>query len=532
MSSNFQEDYNLLEKDRGAFNAKIRRQWILLVIILILICIFIPYYFNNKAEVNKFLLIDITETSKDWTEKITLMRSNRTYHWPNTCPKWYHIPTLYEWEKLFRIRCEKQEGCNYEHIKKGDHNLFSATPRFKFSGYASDENDKLIKKFVSKFNIDPKWRLQNDPFPHWAYKQIKFWIKHLNLLWKTKYCESLRFQVNTRFTTLSSYIEEDYIYECKEPKYIRCFSDDNLTEKFINDENIRQMSDINETNFEIDWVNYSWYKIAKYYWKEFNKDIVIPEEYEWKPIIEIWEEAFARGWYKSVKFSKNLIKIWKEAFANNKIEEINIPENVIYIEEWAFWVNKITHLEIPDTVKHLEWWQGSDTLSSFKLQSWIKEIPDQMFIGCNLENLVIPEWIEKIWDRAFYHSNVKQVKLPSTLKEIWNSAFNCNNLTEVTLPIGIKEIWDSAFCWNSKNRDFKSNNCTSEEYVTIKWYPKDSDKCINTKFVYKYAECTKEGKNLVCWKDWILRYNRCHLRIDWVEEDPTAKIVDLECVHE
>ena len=131
MSSNFQEDYNLLEKDRGAFNAKIRRQWILLVIILILICIFIPYYFNNKAEVNKFLLIDITETSKDWTEKITLMRSNRSYHWPNTCPKWYHIPTLYEWEKLFRMRCEKQEGCNYEHIKKGDHKLFSAKKRFK-----------------------------------------------------------------------------------------------------------------------------------------------------------------------------------------------------------------------------------------------------------------------------------------------------------------------------------------------------------------------------------------------------------------
>ena len=76
MSNNFQEDYNLLEKDRGAFNAKIKRQWILIAIVIIFICIFIPYYFNNKAEVNKFLLIDITETSKDWTEKINIFKWN------------------------------------------------------------------------------------------------------------------------------------------------------------------------------------------------------------------------------------------------------------------------------------------------------------------------------------------------------------------------------------------------------------------------------------------------------------------------
>ena len=571
MNDNFKDDYLLLEGNQDSFNLKIKRQKKRVVFFLLCIWILITLYIINRDTIDKLLNNDITIISQDWTQRMSLKRNNSKYHWPNSCPKWYHIPSLYERERLFIIWCEDQKDCNTWDIKI-NYDLFSWMPKFQFSAYWSNNIEKVIKRFVKKFNINPNWKLQMDPFPHWAYKQISYWIKHYSKRWNIKYCDSLEFTVNTKYTKLSSEIEDEYIWECEEPEKVRCFSDLNLTSNFMNDEKIRWMYSIADTDFEIDWIRHSWLKITMYHWFEYNKDIIIPEEFEWKPIIEIWKKAFRWRWYNSVTFSKNLIKIWDEAFLDNNISNLNIPDNILYIWSNAFAGNDLTHIEVPDTVKYLKSWAFSrNSISSFKLQSRLKEIPSNLFYRNNLENLEISEWIEIIWDNAFRKANIKQLRLPSTLKEIWDwsfadnnlvnleipdwteiigkeafkrsnikilklsstvkeiwdQAFLCNDLAEISIPQSVKIIWRLAFCWNEKNRESNWNGpCTQNGYVVVKWYPKDSNTFIN---INPFKSCNNEEEKRVC--SWYTAFkNYCYMKAYWYEEDPDYEFIDWRCV--
>ena len=530
MDDNFQDDYLLLEGNRDSFNLKIKRQKKRVIFFLLCIWILIILYIINGDTIDKLLNNDITITSKDWTQKMSLMKNNVKYHGSNSCPKWYHIPTAYERRKLWKLWCENEEICDVNYIWFDSDDIVGTT--FYWS-----ERSWSLSKFFNDSNIHLDKR---GNFYAWFYHEQKLWIKNNN-----SYCNALTFLDSRGLVVVKVYWFD--LYDCEKPKYVRCFSDENLTPEFIYEEKFSSKFSIEYTKFEIDGTIYSWRKVTSMpRW-----DVVIPDSFEWIPIVEIWEwlygditsvklgenmikidnDAFASNWIKEIEFPNSVLYIWDHAFLNNQLTSVKFPDNLFYIWGHAFDHNQLTSIKLPDTVKFIGTWAfWGNKITSFKIPNWIKEISPEILRNNNLEIIEIPEWVETIWDLAFYGNNLKEISLPQSLKTIWKSAFSCNNLTEILLPKSIEIIWNLAFCWNETGResDLKGVYCGENGYVKVKWYPKDRDACIN---INSFKSCRDEEDNWVCWKKWWSYRNPCHMKAYWDEENPDYEFIDWKCVH-
>ncbi len=108
----------------------------------------------------------------------------------------------------------------------------------------------------------------------------------------------------------------------------------------------------------------------------------------------------------------------------------------------------ITHLVLPPEVKHVEdgLFIGSDLESIVIPEGWT-HIPGEMFFECfKLKNITLPSTLECIGSHAFFGCiNLRTISLPESLKEIRFSAFAESGLEEVTLPSNMKEIGAWAF---------------------------------------------------------------------------------------
>lgn len=544
MNYNFKDDYLLLQQDEDSFNSKIKKQkkiWIV-VLFIILIVFSVCFIYRNeiKSIIPNFNLITIT--SKDWMEKISLMKKNTKYRWPNSCPKWYHIPTAYERRKLWKLWCENHKSCDANGYIWIEGEIVGPI----FLWYEDTEDGyKEIKKFLSDVNIHLD---RHFDMGAWFYKNKKLWIKNNN-----SYCNALN-----AYDYLNGHASFDVDYynlvDCNEPKYVRCFSDENITSESTNEESFTSDFGLERTKFEIYGTSYSWRKVTKMpRW-----DVVIPDSFVWIPIIEVWgwlyggvtsvklweniikidDHAFASNgiWIKEIEFPDSVLYIWDYAFLNNKLTSVKFSNNLLYIWEHAFDNNKLTSIKLPDTVKFIGtwafWW---NEISSFHFPSWIKEISPEILRNNNLETIIIPEWVEVIGDLAFYANDLVKISLPQSLKIIWKQAFSCNDLTNVILPESVETIWKAAFCWNGKGRDpdFKGgcgknwcSDCTENGYIAVKWYSKNADACIN---INPFKSCRDEEENWVCWKNWWEYRNPCQMKANWDEEDPDYEYIDWRC---
>ena len=104
MDNNFKDDYSLLTKNQDVFNSKIKKQKKITLIVILLLCCLIAVYLIYPNSTNSLFqnYNTITFTSKDWTQKISLKKTDTRYSGPNSCPKWYHIPTTYEWRNALK----------------------------------------------------------------------------------------------------------------------------------------------------------------------------------------------------------------------------------------------------------------------------------------------------------------------------------------------------------------------------------------------------------------------------------------------
>ena len=116
------------------------------------------------------------------------------------------------------------------------------------------------------------------------------------------------------------------------------------------------------------------------------------------------------------------------AFHESGIIDIAIPDSVTFIGERAFF-------QCPN-------------LTSVKLGSGIKEIPEYCFYGCEkLESLIISEGTEVIGNGAFrLCKSLKNMSLASTVTTIGDTAFmGCESLEALTLPTSLTKIGSGAF---------------------------------------------------------------------------------------
>ena len=223
-----------------------------------------------------------------------------------------------------------------------------------------------IQNFFNDVNIHLK---KHFDFGAWSYKSMELWIKKHN-----SYCDAL--EAHDRLNWHVSFSVDYYrLEDCdKEPKYVRCFSDENLTPEFINEENFSSAYSIEYTKFEIDGRYYSWRKVTSMpRW-----DVVIPDSFVWIPIIEVWGGLY--GNITSVKLGNNIIKIDSHAFASNGIKEIEFPNSVLYIWDYAFLNNQLTSVKFSDNLLYILGHAfDNNKLTSIKLPDTVKSIGNWAF---------------------------------------------------------------------------------------------------------------------------------------------------------
>ncbi len=96
---------------------------------------------------------------------------------------------------------------------------------------------------------------------------------------------------------------------------------------------------------------------------------------------------------------------------------------------------------------------GTSTFSSKKqnikkiiLPNTIREIDDNAFSGCKLEEIELPIGLETIGKNAFSNTNLRSISISEGVKSIGAYCFwNCRSLTKAILPSTLREV--STFCF-------------------------------------------------------------------------------------
>ena len=226
-------------------------------------------------------------------------------------------------------------------------------------------------------------------------------------------------------------------------------------------------------------------------------EVVIPWEYNGKPVTQVEEEAFdSCDSLKSVTIPSSVTSIGKMAFYDcRSLMSIAIPDGVTSIEESAFYnCYSLTSITIPDGVTSIgeSAFYGCASLMSITvsaenpvyhsdgnclietasktliLGSNTSVIPDDgsvtsigemAFAGCySLTSITIPDSVTSIGEKAFsYCESLASVTIGDGVTSIAGGAFAyCDSLTSITIPDSVTSIGSSAFY-----------NCDSLASVTI-----------------------------------------------------------------
>lgn len=174
-----------------------------------------------------------------------------------------------------------------------------------------------------------------------------------------------------------------------------------------------------------------------------GEEIVIPDAFKGKPILEIAASAFFKC----------------------SCSSIAIPDSVLLIETGAFYMKEGKHLKYVSVDEGNVNYQSIDGVlyskdgknlflypkgkedAFFAIPKGVEKIARGAFSGCcKLINLSFPDSIKEIEDYAFYHCNgLTSVIIANTVREIGKGAFQeCQNL-EVVKILGTPSIGGMAF---------------------------------------------------------------------------------------
>ncbi|MBQ9703356.1 MAG: leucine-rich repeat domain-containing protein, partial [Clostridia bacterium] len=160
--------------------------------------------------------------------------------------------------------------------------------------------------------------------------------------------------------------------------------------------------------------------------------LVIPTEYNEKPVKEIAAEAFLR---------------------NKTITKLVIPNGIQKVGDKAFSESDINELDIqsPDIEFGVSVFERSG-IKAVKMHEDTKIIASNMFARCGgLKSFTIGNKIETIYGGAFSYSGLEKIVIPANVTQIGQMAFKyCENLTEVEFNEGLTAIYDQAFFGCSK----------------------------------------------------------------------------------
>ena len=161
-----------------------------------------------------------------------------------------------------------------------------------------------------------------------------------------------------------------------------------------------------------------------------DTQIVIPAQYEQKPVAAIGNSAFAEC---------------------TRIKSFVLPDGILSIGEEAFKsCRKCEHFQIPDTVEAVGKgaFKHCKQLKEFRIPASLQEIPDEMLEGCyRLKTVVMPETVRVIGSHSFDNcQSLEPIELPPQLTEIGSYAFyQCAKLQKLVIPASVQAIGQGAF---------------------------------------------------------------------------------------
>ena len=157
------------------------------------------------------------------------------------------------------------------------------------------------------------------------------------------------------------------------------------------------------------------------------ENVIIPAEYNGKPVTKIGYGAFASMTIKSVVFPDSIKVIDEWSFCDNpQLESVTFGKSVTLIGNSAFSeCNSLKHIAIPDSVENIG-------VCAFSCSA--------------LESVTFGSGLKKISGSAFDATQLKRVVIPSTVETIGDVAFaGCKSLEEVVIEDGVKRIEQNAF---------------------------------------------------------------------------------------
>ena len=217
-----------------------------------------------------------------------------------------------------------------------------------------------------------------------------------------------------------------------------------------------------------------------------DTDIVIPEEYEGKPVKAIGSYAFSsKSKITSVTIPETVTKIGRDAFYNcQALTKVYITS----IEKWCGisfetiystpLYRTATGLDV--TYVPVELYVNGELLTELNLTNSVSKISDWAFCGYNLLESVSLSGVTNVGDFAFYGCvGLESVTLSESVRSLGYMSFACcEQLSEMVIPEGTEEINHYAFyCCKSLEKvkipssvstigEFAFDNCVSLKEIS------------------------------------------------------------------
>lgn len=175
----------------------------------------------------------------------------------------------------------------------------------------------------------------------------------------------------------------------------------------------------------------------------------IPENYRY-----IGDKCFLNnGKVHGVVLPSDCRVIGKQAFEGCQFrKQVEFPDTLVEIKKRAFAGNRRLRVtRLPDNLEKIgvQCYRECNNLkrAEFSAGSKCKVIPEGMFDSClSFEDVCLPPQTQMIEKRAFYRcKELRWLALPDSVKEIGEEAFYFCGIEELTLPRSLKVIGDSAF---------------------------------------------------------------------------------------
>ena len=166
------------------------------------------------------------------------------------------------------------------------------------------------------------------------------------------------------------------------------------------------------------------------------KRLVIPEEYNGLPIVEIGVSAFEQNKkLEQVVLPKTIRKIAAMAFKESSVQKMKFPEGLLEIDREAFYGSQLQAALLPSYLEELgESVFQNSALKKIRFPKKVTRMGGRILTGCSFDNakVIFAEEQEILTQNIFWHtSGIDEIHLPSVtrvlslaLGDIGNGALN------------------------------------------------------------------------------------------------------------